>query len=107
MRVRYKDSNNVVRSGHISLGPKLPVEYQEVEYIKSERTQFIDTNYYANSNTKVILDVKFDGTAQTNLTSPKTSAFFGAKNDALIDGKTPCFTANFGDGNGTVSNIYC
>lgn len=32
---------------------RLPKEYQEVEYIKSTGTQYIDTNYKANNRTKI------------------------------------------------------
>lgn len=55
MRVRYKDSNNVIRSGQISLGPKLPLEYQEVEFIESTGTQVIDTQWVPTSNSKIEL----------------------------------------------------
>ena len=36
--------------------PRLPIEYQGVEYIESTGTQYIDTGYYPNGNTKVVLD---------------------------------------------------
>ena len=34
----------------------LPEEYQKVEYIESTGTQYIDTNYQPNSNTRTIID---------------------------------------------------
>ena len=33
--------------------PRLPNEYQELEYIESTGTQYIDTNYIINANTVI------------------------------------------------------
>ena len=39
----------------------LPSEYQEVDYIESTGTQYIDTGYIATANTNVELDMYVDG----------------------------------------------
>ncbi|MBS7388551.1 MAG: hypothetical protein KIG30_08325 [Eubacteriales bacterium] len=53
---------------------QLPTEYQEVEYIESTGTQYIDTGYYATANTKVLTDVKV-------LSVPARNAWiFGSRN---------------------------
>lgn len=38
----------------------LPKEYQRVDYIESSGTQYINTNYIPNSNTKYELNIKFN-----------------------------------------------
>ena len=38
---------------------RLPKEYQEVKYIESTGTQYINTEYYPNLNTRYELDVQF------------------------------------------------
>ena len=53
---------------------QLPTEYQEVEYIESTGTQYIDTGYCATANTKVLTDVKV-------LSVPARNAWlFGSRN---------------------------
>jgi hypothetical protein len=39
--------------------PLLPAEYQQVEYIESTGTQYIDTEYVPNSNTNIIFDFEY------------------------------------------------
>lgn len=55
----------------------LPAEYQEVEYIESTGTQYIDTNYNANVNTKTICNVMYDSVAVA-------TQVFGTQNSASI-----------------------
>lgn len=44
---------------------RLPVEYQEVEYIESTGTQYIDTDVNVSTNNKIIMDLQFtDATYQ-------------------------------------------
>lgn len=38
----------------------LPAEYQQVEYIQSTGTQYIDTGYTPNSNTNIIFDFEYE-----------------------------------------------
>lgn len=40
---------------------RLPSEFQEVEYIEGTGTQYIDTNYFAKSNTRVIMTFSYTG----------------------------------------------
>lgn len=52
----------------------LPPEYTRLEYIESSGTQYIDTLFLPNQNSRVVLDAYFlEGTA--------TKAIFGARND--------------------------
>ena len=61
--------------------PRLPVEYQEVEYIESTGTQWIDTNQLASSttNVKIIVDVSSYQNNKaifgTSISGQATSAF--------------------------------
>lgn len=38
---------------------RLPEEYQEVEYIQSSGTQYIDTGFVPSNNTRVVMDFEF------------------------------------------------
>ena len=49
----------------------LPSGYTELEYIKSSGTQYIDTNFVPDNNTRVVMDV--------STTSESTAAFFGCR----------------------------
>ena len=51
----------------------LPSEYQAVEYIESSGTQYIDTNYVPNQNTKVSVDFQ-------NVVSNENFTILGARN---------------------------
>ena len=51
----------------------LPDEYQQVEYIESTGTQYIDTGFKPNNKTKLSIYVE-----PTNI--PETSSWFGARN---------------------------
>jgi len=53
MRVRFKDSNNNIRSGQISTLKSFSSDYIELEYIESNGTQYIDTNFTPNQNSGV------------------------------------------------------
>ena len=59
--VRLLDYANLICEAcnlEISGKPVLPVEYQEVKYLQSSKTQYIDTGIKANQDTSVVL--KFD-----------------------------------------------
>lgn len=65
----------------------LPDEYRQVEYIESTGTQYIDTGFTPNQDTKVIVDYQF---------TEVTSAFlFGRRTDIGKDG----YTINVSNGN--------
>ena len=49
----------------------LPSGYTQLEYIQSSGTQYINTNYVPNNNTRVIMDVSTE--------SENTAAFFGSR----------------------------
>ena len=64
------------REGYKFLGwSPIPSDYQEVEYIESTGTQYIDSNYISNSKTTAILTY-----AITGPTSGGDEMFFGATN---------------------------
>ena len=54
---------------------KLPNEYQQVEYIESTGTQYIDTGYYGNENTKIESKI-----AITNLSGSGNIGIYGSQN---------------------------
>lgn len=47
------------KAGQVSLGPKLPVEYQEVEYIESPDTQYINTSKTVDSTCIISFDFQY------------------------------------------------
>ena len=51
----------------------LPTGYTQVEYIQSSGTQYIDTRFYPNNNTRVVMD------AQITTIGTKGQFFFGAR----------------------------
>lgn len=55
----------------------LPSEYEKVKYIKSTRTQYIDTGYMPTPNTELELDLKFDG----NFSKSGSPTFVGTTGD--------------------------
>ena len=64
----------------------LPTEYQRVEYLKSNGTQYIDTNYYANQDTRVVIDYSSDDPVYGNrlfgARDGNTGKFFISSNSA-------------------------
>lgn len=58
---------------------RVPDEYQEVEYIESTGTQWIDTGYKPNGNTKI--EIKY----QTPTQSTTQQGIFGARNGSLVN----------------------
>ena len=55
---------------------RLPSGYKELEYIQSSRTQYIDTGFKPNNNTRVVMDSEFLATPSGN------TALFGARTAA-------------------------
>lgn len=62
----------------------LPDEYEELEYIKSTGTQWIDTQYIPNANTKLIVKFKQEQ-AQTNTTYYPISCVRSDDNKLLLE----------------------
>lgn len=60
--------------------------YEQIEYIESTGTQYIDTNYIPKMNTRLQLDIKFSGSFNTSCTTIFSSNNF----------KTSVFSLNFG-----------
>ena len=57
-------------------------EYEKVEYIRSTGTQYIDTGFKPNNNTRVVMDVE----ASTNTVVTASTAFFSAR-DTTADAR--------------------
>lgn len=55
---------------------ELPEGYTQVEYIQSDGTQYIDTSFKPNGNTRVVMDIE--------VTSGMTSFLFGARNSGTL-----------------------
>lgn len=70
-------------------------EYERVEYIESDATQYIDTGFKPNQNTKVVMDTQFVGVNE----SITFQAFFGANDGGQ-------FSAGYHDLNGDYY-VYC
>lgn len=60
----------------------LPSGYTQVEYIQSGGTQYIDTGFKANNNTRVVMDAQLTSTALAALFGGRTAAT--SKNYALM-----------------------
>ena len=71
----------------------VPKEYQKVEYIESTGTQYIDTGYVPKTNTKLELDLSFNGDFKDYDTYGGGVAFLG-----VADAKTKVFYINYGAG---------
>ena len=56
----------------------LPDGYRQLEYIESTGTQYIDTLYAPNENTKIVIDVELI----ENNTAESTNTFFGTRTSA-------------------------
>ena len=59
----------------------LPSGYQRVEYIESTGTQYIDTGYVPKINTKLELDLSFNGDSKQISTYGGSSVIFGVYDD--------------------------
>ena len=55
-------------------GPKLPSGYTELEYIQSSGTQYIDTGFKPNQDTKISISMAFFGSAGENLLGSRNSS---------------------------------
>lgn len=69
-----------------NITPRLPDEYQEVEYVQSTGTQYINTGIVPNSSTRMVIDVAFNdiNTRARNGWGSSASAesfFFGVLGD--------------------------
>ena len=63
------DNTLLEKESKYVINTRLPRAYQEIEYIESNRKQFIKTNYVPKINTKIELILSFSGTFQTTGTS--------------------------------------
>ena len=75
----------------------LPTGYTELEYIESTGTQYINTGYYPKINTRVEMDLSFNGSFKT------TGSSFISSGEASGDMR---FTVNFGGASGQSKQIY-
>lgn len=93
-RVLYvQDNNTYVTTTGSSL---LPDGYKECEYIESTGTQYINTLYYPKIDTKVEMDLSFNGTFKTT----------GASIMGSTDSNYNEFSINFGGGASQNETIF-
>ena len=76
----------------------LPAEYQEVEYLESTGSQRINTKYLPKKNTRLEIDLSFNGTFKTG-TSGTNSFVYSASG-------TDQFSVNFGAGSAQGNALY-
>lgn len=58
----------------IETKPELPLEYQQVEYIQSTGTQYIDTGMKLNNNSKIELEIEITEAGDYNIFGSRNSA---------------------------------
>lgn len=74
-------------------------EFEDVNYVKSERASYIDTGYVPKANIEMEVRLKFEGTFQYG--SGNTNAFFGITES---DGRA--YTINFGNSSNQYNNLF-
>ena len=95
-KIKYvQDNNSYADEGDQSL---LPDGYKECEYIESTGTQYINTNYYPKIDTKLEMDLSFNGTFKTI-----GSTFISSYNSSVSN---DTFTVNFGEAGGQNGTIF-
>lgn len=77
--------------------PLIPAAYQQVEYIESTGTQWIDTGFFPTNNTRVEIDVRFE---VVDNAIPSDGAF------GVYD-EGNAFSINFGSDSGTRNTLFC
>ena len=55
-------------------GGKLPTEYQQVDYIEGKGSQYINSNFIANQDTRCILDMEYTTTTNGWIIGSRTSS---------------------------------
>lgn len=81
----------------------LPSEYTQVDYIKSSKTQYIDTNYYTNSNTSIELTLKFDNAISEFLSLPPNVFISSCNQENSSDS---FIYLNSGNASNSYKNLY-
>ena len=77
-------------------------EYQQVSYIESSGSQYIDIDYKPKTNTKAVFDLSFSGEFKPYETYGGSPEFFGVSE---TDG-TKSFYINFGEASNQGNQIY-
>ena len=75
---------------------ELPSGYKKVEYIESTGTQYIDTEFIPSKDSKLEIELKFEGNFKTS-----DVAFFGVIEDESW------FTMNFGGSSSQKNTLFC
>lgn len=76
--VFYTSPNGNAFTGYVKKEKDLPIEYTKCDYIESDGTQYIDTNYIPNSDTKIWIDIEVTKYVQSN--------FFGTYDSGTTKG---------------------
>lgn len=82
----------------------LPSEYQQVEYIESTGTQYLDTGFIPNQDTKVIVDYQYTAITDAFLFGSRTSSTSNAYAVNVGSSATKAFTSYGKTGNVTYAN---
>ena len=79
----------------------LPSGYTRVEYIESTGTQYLNTGYIPKTNTKIELDLSFNGSFKDISTYSGSNKFIG-----VSDSNAQVFNVNFGSAPTEYNNLY-
>jgi len=79
----------------------LPAEYQQVEYIESTGTQYIDTGWIPTVNAKIDLDIELRENEKTNVANGGVTIFSATASDDEY-----AFQVNFGSGAGESKKLF-
>ena len=104
--ITEEEKNTIMQTGKIKLGSKniifdknkvIPDNYKRCEYLKSSRTQYIDTEFIPKKDTKLEIEVKFDG----NFKCTGGVNIFGGRD------LNSTFGLNFGQANSQKNDLFC
>ena len=76
--------------------PLLPNEYKEVEYIESSGTQYIDTGFQPNQDTRILIDLIQKNTSTAFILGARDS--YASNNYGLLKTTATNFRSDYGNG---------
>lgn len=99
---KYCDKNIVITALGDGNNGRLPLGYFELTYIQSTGTQYIDTVFKANNNTRLVIDIQMTNTSVNN------QWLYGARDATRTNSfgfywYNSAFGANFGTGQNSIS----
>ena len=93
-----KSNVNIESSKYLRI---LPSEFTEVEYVKSTKAQYIDTNVYPSNTTEIVMKIDFKNEIAV-VDSSVQNSFFGTSDV----NNNMCFSSNFGGGETEGRNLH-